>query len=57
MSFKFIFFLDEIGCFPGSDCLKICGHRNGCSNMAYPKLVIDLMPSGTLPSRLCTNEM
>uniref|UniRef100_A0A094ZGP8 Sodium/myo-inositol cotransporter n=1 Tax=Schistosoma haematobium TaxID=6185 RepID=A0A094ZGP8_SCHHA len=41
-----VLYPNEIGCFPGSDCLKICGHRNGCSNMAYPKLVIDLMPSG-----------
>ncbi|XP_018649692.1 inositol transporter [Schistosoma mansoni] len=41
-----VLYPNEIGCFPGSDCLKVCGHRNGCSNMAYPKLVIDLMPSG-----------
>ncbi|CAH8489805.1 unnamed protein product [Schistosoma turkestanicum] len=41
-----VLYPNEIGCFPGSDCLKVCGHRSGCSNMAYPKLVIDLMPSG-----------
>nr|CAX69325.1 solute carrier family 5 (inositol transporters), member 3 [Schistosoma japonicum] len=41
-----VLYPNEIGCFPGSDCLAVCGHRNGCSNMAYPKLVVDLMPSG-----------
>ncbi|CAH8508098.1 unnamed protein product [Heterobilharzia americana] len=41
-----VLFPNEIGCFPGAGCLKVCGHSSGCSNMAYPKLVIGLMPSG-----------
>ena len=27
-------------------CKKICGSEGGCSNIAYPKIVIDLLPSG-----------
>ncbi|TNN15985.1 Sodium/myo-inositol cotransporter [Schistosoma japonicum] len=41
-----ILFPDEIGCRPGEDCYRICGQRSGCSNLAYPKLVINVMPSG-----------
>ncbi|RTG90891.1 uncharacterized protein DC041_0001713, partial [Schistosoma bovis] len=35
-----------IGCKPGPDCYRICGQKSGCSNLAYPKLVINIMPSG-----------
>ncbi|CAH8489796.1 unnamed protein product [Schistosoma turkestanicum] len=41
-----ILFPDEIGCKPGPDCYRICGQKSGCSNLAYPKLVINIMPSG-----------
>nr|CAH8842648.1 unnamed protein product [Trichobilharzia regenti] len=41
-----VLYANEIACFPGTDCMKVCGHESGCSNMAYPKLVIGLMPSG-----------
>ncbi|CAH8842495.1 unnamed protein product [Trichobilharzia szidati] len=41
-----VLYANEIACFPGADCMKVCGHESGCSNMAYPKLVIGLMPSG-----------
>ena len=27
-------------------CKSICGSEGGCSNIAYPKLVIELMPHG-----------
>jgi uncharacterized sodium:solute symporter family permease YidK len=26
--------------------MRICGSKYGCSNLAYPKMVIDLMPEG-----------
>lgn len=29
------------------ECLRICGASVGCSNIAYPKLVMELMPVGT----------
>ncbi|KAF0873936.1 SC5A9 protein, partial [Crocuta crocuta] len=37
---------DEVGCVDPDVCQSICGARVGCSNIAYPKLVIALMPVG-----------
>ncbi|XP_042319423.1 sodium/glucose cotransporter 4 [Sceloporus undulatus] len=39
-------FPDEVGCVDPEICEKICGARVGCSNIAYPKLVMELMPIG-----------
>uniref|UniRef100_A0A8C6UFP5 Solute carrier family 5 member 9 n=1 Tax=Neogobius melanostomus TaxID=47308 RepID=A0A8C6UFP5_9GOBI len=37
---------DEVGCVDPVVCQRVCGAAVGCSNMAYPKLVVELMPSG-----------
>lgn len=37
---------DEVGCVDPDICQKTCGARVGCSNIAYPKLVMELMPVG-----------
>ncbi|KAJ8779602.1 hypothetical protein J1605_012486 [Eschrichtius robustus] len=37
---------DEVGCVDPDICQRICGARVGCSNIAYPKLVMALMPVG-----------
>ncbi|XP_055442936.1 sodium/glucose cotransporter 4 [Bubalus kerabau] len=37
---------DEVGCVDPNVCQAICGARVGCSNIAYPKLVMALMPVG-----------
>ncbi|XP_076845725.1 sodium/glucose cotransporter 4 [Brachyhypopomus gauderio] len=37
---------DEVGCVDPAQCFKICGATVGCSNIAYPKLVVELMPVG-----------
>ncbi|CAM9656271.1 unnamed protein product [Lampetra planeri] len=37
---------DSVGCVDPGECRKVCGSEVGCSNIAYPKLVIELMPSG-----------
>ncbi|XP_071976010.1 sodium/mannose cotransporter SLC5A10 isoform X3 [Engystomops pustulosus] len=37
---------DAVGCVVPEECVKVCGAEVGCSNIAYPKLVIELMPSG-----------
>ncbi|XP_043734230.1 sodium/glucose cotransporter 4 isoform X3 [Cervus elaphus] len=37
---------DEVGCVDPDVCQAICGARVGCSNIAYPKLVMALMPMG-----------
>ncbi|XP_045546429.1 sodium/glucose cotransporter 5 isoform X3 [Salmo salar] len=37
---------DSVGCVDPEECLSVCGAEVGCSNIAFPKLVIELMPSG-----------
>uniref|UniRef100_A0A2K5HK95 Sodium/mannose cotransporter SLC5A10 n=1 Tax=Colobus angolensis palliatus TaxID=336983 RepID=A0A2K5HK95_COLAP len=37
---------DDVGCVVPSECLRACGAKVGCSNIAYPKLVMELMPIG-----------
>uniref|UniRef100_A0A668TAR8 Solute carrier family 5 member 9 n=1 Tax=Oreochromis aureus TaxID=47969 RepID=A0A668TAR8_OREAU len=39
-------FVDEVGCVDPDICQSVCGASVGCSNIAYPKLVIELMPVG-----------
>ncbi|XP_077189929.1 sodium/glucose cotransporter 4 isoform X2 [Paroedura picta] len=39
-------FPDEVGCVDPEVCEKVCGAKVGCSNIAYPKLVMELMPVG-----------
>ncbi|RXG54024.1 Sodium/myo-inositol cotransporter 2 [Armadillidium vulgare] len=41
-----ILFPDTIGCSDPDECKKICGNARGCSNIAYPELVIKLLPTG-----------
>ncbi|XP_027694060.1 sodium/glucose cotransporter 4 isoform X2 [Vombatus ursinus] len=37
---------DVVGCVDPDICQAICGAQVGCSNIAYPKLVMELMPVG-----------
>uniref|UniRef100_A0A7N8Y1B3 Sodium/mannose cotransporter SLC5A10 n=1 Tax=Mastacembelus armatus TaxID=205130 RepID=A0A7N8Y1B3_9TELE len=37
---------DSVGCVDPEECVRVCGAEVGCSNIAFPKLVIELMPSG-----------
>ncbi|XP_064189411.1 sodium/glucose cotransporter 4 [Anguilla rostrata] len=39
-------FPDEVGCVDPEVCQRVCGAAVGCSNIAYPKLVVELMPVG-----------
>ncbi|XP_038572876.1 sodium/glucose cotransporter 4-like [Micropterus salmoides] len=39
-------FPDEVGCVAPAECQSVCGASVGCSNIAYPKLVVELMPVG-----------
>ncbi|XP_062999607.1 sodium/mannose cotransporter SLC5A10 [Elgaria multicarinata webbii] len=41
-----VLYPDAVGCVDPDECTRICGAEVGCSNIAYPKLVIELMPSG-----------
>lgn len=35
-----------VACVEPAECEKYCGVSVGCSNIAYPKLVVSLMPNG-----------
>lgn len=41
-----LFIADEIACVDAVECNRICENPVGCSNIAYPKLVLELMPYG-----------
>uniref|UniRef100_A0A8C4ZLQ0 Sodium/glucose cotransporter 1 n=1 Tax=Gadus morhua TaxID=8049 RepID=A0A8C4ZLQ0_GADMO len=41
-----ILYPNEIACVDPAECLKFCDASVGCTNIAYPKLVVDLMPNG-----------
>ncbi|KAH1180481.1 hypothetical protein KIL84_009317 [Mauremys mutica] len=41
-----ILYTDMVACVVPSECEKYCGTKVGCSNVAYPKMVVDLMPNG-----------
>ncbi|XP_073673637.1 sodium/glucose cotransporter 2 isoform X1 [Garra rufa] len=41
-----VLYADEVGCVESSVCKEVCGTEVGCSNIAYPKLVVSVMPTG-----------
>ncbi|XP_071186066.1 sodium/myo-inositol cotransporter-like [Salvelinus alpinus] len=41
-----ILFADELACISPEHCMEVCGSRAGCSNVAYPRLVMSIMPVG-----------
>lgn len=38
--------LEKVACTVPSECKKYCGTEVGCTNIAYPTLVVELMPDG-----------
>ena len=42
----FFFVLDRVACSVPEKCMEICGSKVGCTNIAYPELVLRLMPTG-----------
>uniref|UniRef100_A0A672L3Q3 Sodium/glucose cotransporter 1-like n=1 Tax=Sinocyclocheilus grahami TaxID=75366 RepID=A0A672L3Q3_SINGR len=48
---------DEIACVDPKECDYYCGTSVGCSNIAYPKLVVDLMPNGLMLSVMLASLM
>ncbi|XP_011674028.2 sodium/glucose cotransporter 4 [Strongylocentrotus purpuratus] len=45
---------DEIACVDPEVCEAACGNPAGCSNIAYPRLVVELMPTGLRGLMLAT---
>lgn len=43
---------DRVACVVPSECVKHCGVEVGCTNYAYPILVMELMPNGKKMSML-----
>lgn len=41
-----IFFVDDLVCISPEHCMEVCGSPAGCSNVAYPRLVMSVMPVG-----------
>lgn len=41
-----VLYPDEVGCVVPEECKRVCGTEVGCSNIAYPKLVVSIMPNG-----------
>ena len=41
-----VLYTNEVACSSPTECNKICGSQTGCTNIAYVKLVLELMPPG-----------
>nr|ACK44254.1 cortical sodium-D-glucose cotransporter (predicted) [Oryctolagus cuniculus] len=41
-----ILYTDKVACVVPSECERYCGTRVGCTNIAFPTLVVELMPNG-----------
>ena len=41
-----ILFTDEVACVDGEVCEEACGSAIACSNIAYPTLVLRILPAG-----------
>ncbi|XP_040588358.1 sodium/glucose cotransporter 1 isoform X2 [Mesocricetus auratus] len=55
-----ILFPDQVACVVPSECQKFCGRQTGCSVLAYPVLVIGVVPSGLkgfMLSTVCASVM
>ena len=48
----YVYILDLVGCAEPETCREICGNPAGCTNIAYPLLVVKLMPNGARGIRL-----
>jgi Na+/proline symporter len=42
-----VLYPDTVGCSDPMTCKNVCDNENGCSNIAYPTLIMNLMPNGT----------
>ncbi|XP_012867178.1 PREDICTED: sodium/myo-inositol cotransporter 2 [Dipodomys ordii] len=41
-----VLFPDEVACAHPDICQRVCSNPSGCSDIAYPKLVLELLPTG-----------
>ena len=45
---EWFFVPDEVACVDPEVCIEVCGNPVGCSDIAYPKLVMEILPSGDI---------
>lgn len=43
-----ILFPETVGCSNPAVCEEVCGSSVGCSNLAYPMLIMNIMPNGNV---------
>ncbi|XP_039696121.1 sodium/myo-inositol cotransporter 2 [Pteropus medius] len=41
-----VLFPDQVACIVPEICQEVCSNPTGCSNIAYPKLVLEILPTG-----------
>ncbi|XP_054627896.1 sodium/myo-inositol cotransporter-like [Dunckerocampus dactyliophorus] len=41
-----IYFANDLACISPEHCMEVCGSTSGCTNVAYPRLVMAMMPVG-----------
>jgi hypothetical protein len=41
-----VLYPNTVGCADPDTCFKVCGSKSGCSNLAYPLLIMEIMPTG-----------
>ncbi|CAG0895970.1 unnamed protein product [Darwinula stevensoni] len=41
-----VFYTDDIACISPEKCQAYCGNPVSCTNMAYPRLILEIMPPG-----------
>ncbi|XP_026060767.1 sodium/myo-inositol cotransporter-like [Carassius auratus] len=41
-----VLFADELACIGPEHCMRVCNSKAGCTNIAYPRLVMNVMPVG-----------
>jgi len=39
-------FPERVACATADECLKYCGSKVGCSNIAYPTMIVEILPEG-----------
>lgn len=41
-----VLFPDDVACASPEACMEVCQSETGCTNLAFPYLVLDIMPVG-----------
>ena len=52
-----VLYTNEVACSDPDKCMDICSSEAGCTNIAYVKLVLDLMPQGVILNKSCLDAI